>query len=101
MDNNANEIAAINDELLSLRIQTNTIETELGPIKYVAALFGLQDTSKALRLLILLLMFAFDPLAIVLILSASISLREYFAAREIAKTISAQKKKIIHEYQSS
>ncbi|CAK0755220.1 conserved membrane hypothetical protein [Gammaproteobacteria bacterium] len=85
LDKNMKEISRLNDELLSFRMKTNDIETELGPIKYVAMLFGLQDTSKAVRTLILLLMFAFDPLAIVLILSASISLREYFAAKAITK----------------
>jgi len=76
---NTKEIIRITDELLPLRLKTNDIDTSLGPIKYVAALFGLQDTSQAIRMLILLLMFSFDPLAIVLILSSSITLREYFA----------------------
>ncbi|CAK0745059.1 membrane hypothetical protein [Gammaproteobacteria bacterium] len=77
---NKNEITRLNKELLSLRLQTSEVEASLGPVKYVAALFGWQDTSYAIRMLILLLMFSFDPLAIVLILSSSISLGEYFTA---------------------
>jgi len=104
MDENEKRIAQVNDELLNLRIQANNIEVELGPIKYVAALFGLQDTSKAVRLLILLLMFAFDPLAIVLVLSASISLREYFAMKEKSKIrlpLNRDNQILTHEPQSS
>ena len=49
------------------------METEVGPIKYVAQLVYSNDDAttidKAVRLLILLLIFVFDPLAILLVVA--------------------------------
>jgi hypothetical protein len=68
------DIVKLTDELVPLRMATNTVHTKLGPVKYVADLFGWTDPDSAVRMVILVLMFAFDPLAIVLILSGSISM---------------------------
>jgi hypothetical protein len=71
----------ISQELVPLRLQVNEVETKLGPIKYVADLFGQKDTEVAVRIVILILMFAFDPLAIALVISGTISLSEALASR--------------------
>ena len=53
------------------------MESELGPIKYISdMIYGDADKShidKAVRLVIVLLIFVFDPLAVVLLLAANIS----------------------------
>jgi hypothetical protein len=71
------EIATLNEKLAPLKTQGAGVEAKLGPVKYVAALFGWQDSDSAIRLIILSIIFAFDPLAIVLLLSATISISEW------------------------
>lgn len=68
-------IAQLQDELLPLREKELQVELKVGPIKYVAELVygdGSEDMlDKAVRLFILLLIFVFDPLAIVMIIAAN------------------------------
>lgn len=59
------------------------LEAEVGPVKYVAELIadltGMEfDTGKAVRMVIIILIFVFDPLAILLVLAAHISLSKRF-----------------------
>jgi len=52
---------------------------EVGPIKYVADMIYGNDENgldKAVRLVIMLIMVVFDPLAVLLLISANISLKE-------------------------
>ena len=61
-----------------------TLEAEIGPVKYIAALavdWGITDqveTSKAVRWVILLLIVVFDPLAVLLLIAANQSLLRRF-----------------------
>ena len=61
-----------------------TLEAEIGPVKYIAALavdWGITDqveTSKAVRWVILLLIVVFDPLAVLLLIAANQSLMRRF-----------------------
>ena len=61
-----------------------TLEAEIGPVKYIAALavdWGITDqveTSKAVRWVILLLIVVFDPLAVLLLIAANQSLVRRF-----------------------
>jgi|MDSW01.3.fsa_nt_gb hypothetical protein len=61
-----------------------TLEAEIGPVKYIAALavdWGITDnveTSKAVRWVILLLIVVFDPLAVLLLIAANQSLIRRF-----------------------
>ena len=61
-----------------------TLEAEIGPVKYIAALavdWGITDqveTSKAVRWVILLLIVVFDPLAVLLLMAANQSLMRRF-----------------------
>jgi hypothetical protein len=80
-DNNA-QIQKLNADILPLKQQTVEVEAKLGPVKYVAQLFGWQDTDKAVRLVILVIMFAFDPLAVILLISATISFGEWAEERK-------------------
>jgi hypothetical protein len=77
MDANNQQIQQIQTELLPLKTSNLEVEAKLGPVKYVAELFGWQDPEVAVRMIILIIMVAFDPLALVLILSGGISLRQY------------------------
>lgn len=63
-----------------LNVGQRKLETEVGPIKYVAQLvYGSDDSStieKAIQLLTLILIFVFDPLAILLLIAANFQLKE-------------------------
>jgi len=86
---NNDKIQSINQDILPLKMQTNAVEAKLGPVKYVADLFNATDTEAAVRIVILILMFAFDPLAIVLMLCANITISEWLAQRRINKAAKA------------
>ena len=61
-----------------------TLEAEIGPVKYIAALavdWGVTDqveTSKAVRWVIIIIIFVFDPLAVLLLIAANQSLMRRF-----------------------
>lgn len=71
------DIKTLSDELVPLKMQNLGVEAKLGPVKYLASLLGLKDESSAVQLVILVLMFAFDPFAISLVISSSISFRTW------------------------
>ena len=73
-------IATINEERAPLAAEFRKVEAEVGPIKYIAALVYEDNPDanvleKAVRLVIILIVAVFDPLALVLILAAQQSLR--------------------------
>lgn len=80
------EINAITTELVPLKLEVAGVEAKLGPIKYLADAFGWKDPEAAVRLVILLLMFAFDPLAVVLVISAIITISAALEDRRKRKT---------------
>jgi hypothetical protein len=68
-------ISALQNERAPLAAQSRKIEAEVGPIKYIAALiYGDNPDAnlleRAVRWVIILLVFVFDPLALILILAA-------------------------------
>ena len=73
------KIIKLQKEKSVLNVGQRQLETEVGPIKYVAQLvYGTDDTAtidKAVRLLVLLLIFVFDPLAILLVIAANLSMK--------------------------
>ena len=72
------DIETIETDLIPLKTENLKLEAEVGPIKYIAELFyGSGDTAtvdKAVRLMIIMLIFVFDPLAILLIIAANMTL---------------------------
>lgn len=58
-----------------LKNANNQVEVEVGPIKYVAAIFfgnsDLETVDKTVRILIIIICFVFDPLAISLLIAAN------------------------------
>jgi hypothetical protein len=71
------DIQAVETDLIPLKTETLKLEAEVGPIKYVAELFyGSGDSAtidKAVRMMIIILIFVFDPLAILLIIAANMT----------------------------
>lgn len=82
---NNEKISKLNAEILPLKMKNSEVEAKLGPIKYVAELFGWEDANSAVRLVIMILMFAFDPLAIVMLLSAQITFDELSKEKKARK----------------
>lgn len=82
---NNEQINKLNAEILPLKMQSSEVEAKLGPVKYVAELFGWSDTNSAVRLVIIILMFAFDPFAIVMLISATITFKEIEEERKAKK----------------
>ena len=80
IDDAMNVIAELNVQKLALSKEQIELEAEVGPLKYIAELiYG--DNAKdhfdeAVRWVILLLIFVFDPLAVLLLIAANQSLRE-------------------------
>ena len=68
------------------------LEAEVGPVKYVAELledFGADkvDLSGAVRIVIIILVFVFDPLAVVMLLAANLSFRKMRPYESLKKKI--------------
>jgi len=73
-------INELNEKLLPLQKERVALEAEVGPLKYIAELiYGNEAENmldEAVRLVILLLIFVFDPLAVLLVIAGNMSLRE-------------------------
>ena len=67
------------------------IEGDLGPIRYVAEALGV-DPDEGVRFVILLIIFAFDPMAVALVLAANISIKHRYGVRDIAAVMKQQEK---------
>jgi hypothetical protein len=72
------ELTEINKKKLPLLKESNKLVAEVGPIKYVGdMIYGDDDNAidKAVRLVIMLIMLVFDPLAVLLLIAANMSLK--------------------------
>ena len=82
------EIDSLSDEKYEFRNQLNLAMVEVGPIRYVASMIydEVNETQleEAVRWIIILLIFVFDPLAVMLVIAANISLRDYRKERKMA-----------------
>jgi hypothetical protein len=89
INNASDKIAELTNEKASLSLEQDKIEAEVGPIKYVAELIygeNAQDNfDKAVRIVILILIFVFDPLAVLLLIAANISLRQWKMKKTLIK----------------
>ena len=86
------EIDDLTDRKYGLKSKINLAEVEVGPIRYVASMIydEVNETQleEAVRWIIILLIFVFDPLAVMLVIAANISLRDYRKERKMAtKTV--------------
>lgn len=72
-------ITKLNEERAPQAAELRKVEVEVGPLKYIAALIygdnpDVNTLEKAVRWVIITLIFVFDPLAILLLIAANISL---------------------------
>jgi cell division protein FtsB len=74
------KIVELRAERAKLNAGQRQLETEVGPIKYIAQMiYGSDDATtldKAVRLLTLMIIFVFDPLAILLVIAANQQLKD-------------------------
>jgi len=74
------ELKEISNRKLPLLREENKLIAEVGPIKYVGEMvYGSEDDNaidKAVRLVIMLIMVVFDPLAVLLLIAANMSMKQ-------------------------
>ena len=88
----ADAIRGIHKNLLGIKkIESELVEIQgdLGPIRYVAEALGV-DPDEGVRFVILLIIFAFDPMAVALVLAANISIRHRYGVRDIGAVMKQQ-----------
>lgn len=78
IQNTQKELTEINKKRLPLLREENKLVADIGPIKYVADMFFEGDgaVDKAVRLVIFIIMLVFDPLAVLLLIAANISMKK-------------------------
>jgi hypothetical protein len=81
IDEATSKILELNKTKNTIELEQLKIEAEVGPLKYVAELIYGDDAKNhfdsAVRIVILILIFVFDPLAVLLLIAANISLRQW------------------------
>jgi hypothetical protein len=80
IETNQKLVIQLNDEAAPIRAEVRKVEAEVGPIKYIAA-FVYGDTSEsvlelAVTWVIILIIFVFDPLALILLIASQISFQK-------------------------
>ena len=84
------KILELNKTKNTIELEQLKIEAEVGPLKYVAELIYGDDAKNhfdsAVRIVILILIFVFDPLAVLLLIAANISLRQWRMKKNLSKT---------------
>lgn len=87
LDAESQRVLDLQQQRLQLRQQASVLQSEVGPIRYVAELFlpaGTVDLEQAVRWMIVVLVLVFDPLAVLMLIAANMSLRrEQQAAEEV------------------
>ena len=83
-------IAGYSEERAPLSNELKKTEADVGPIKYIAALLYSETVNvdildKAVRLVILLIIVVFDPLAVLLLIAANMSMRKPEPPRPVVK----------------
>jgi hypothetical protein len=96
IDNAQKEISKLQEIKLPLTTQIRKIETEVGPIKYIAEFMYGSNADKnmlerAVTWMILIIIFVFDPLAVLLLIAGQISL---VRASELRRAKKAEKEAI-------
>ena len=84
------EIANLNEQKAPIAGQLRALEAEVGPIKYIAALIygdnpDANVLEKAVTWVIMVIVFVFDPLAVLLLLASQLSFQWYRQERDQSK----------------
>ena len=97
IDESTTTIAELTQKKSELNADRIAIEAEVGPIKYIAELIYGESTSgvleDAVRGVILVIVFVFDPLAVLLLVAANMSLKEEQTKRRRRRTIRKSREK--------
>ena len=79
--NSSNKITQLSNQKLNYDKNQLAIDKEIGPFKYVAEiLFGDADDGnldRAVRFVIICILFVFDPLAVLMLVAVNVSVKEY------------------------
>jgi len=90
IDEAMKKITNLNNSKSSINIEQLKLEADVGPLKYVAELIYGDNANdhfdSAVRIIILILIFVFDPLAVLLLIAANISLNQWRDKRDEKKT---------------
>lgn len=73
------KVTQLTQQKTALRQQSSVLESKVGPIRYVAEFFmpaGTVDNEQAVRWMIVILVLVFDPLAVLMIIAANMSMRK-------------------------
>lgn len=82
------DIVSLTNEAEPLRLTVNDVGAKLGPVRYVADLFGWAEPESAVRLVIVLLILAFDPLAVALVIAATITFSDMARQHQETRRVS-------------
>jgi hypothetical protein len=88
-------MGSLQSDRLQLSQEQLSIEAEVGPIRYIAELIYGDETNEAIlnsavRIVILIIIFVFDPLAVLLLVAANMSLRDTYkkvTTRKVAAVV--------------
>jgi F0F1-type ATP synthase membrane subunit b/b' len=84
------KVRVFSDERAPIANELRKAESDVGPIKYIAALIytdvGNDVLDKAVRLVIMLIILVFDPLAVLLLIAGNMSLQEQKETPIVEKT---------------
>jgi hypothetical protein len=88
------KISAYNEERAPIAKDLRAVEAEVGPIKYIAALIYGENPDanvleKAVTWVIIIIVFVFDPLAVILLLASQYSFQWFRKEREEAELLTA------------
>ena len=87
IETNQKLIASLNDEAAPIRAEIRKVEAEVGPIKYIAK-FVYSDNpdanilEKAVTWVIMIIIFVFDPMAVLLLLASQMTWQWYTREKE-------------------
>ena len=91
-----NKIATLTEKQFVLKKEQLQIQSEVGPIRYIAELIYGESTQSvledAVRWVIIIIVFVFDPLAVLLLISANITLKEEQRSRRNKVTRTRRRK---------
>lgn len=98
IDSEQTKVDSIREDKFIIEKQTRKLEAEVGPIKYIAELvYTDTDNSmleQAVRIVILMIVFVFDPLAVLLLMAASREISQRTASDELDEYINIAKENV-------
>lgn len=96
------EIDKLTDEKYKLEGEYRKLEAEVGPLKFIAELiYGVEADKnlleKAVRGLIIMLIFVFDPLAVLMLIAGSLTSMKNIGIKPVEQVVEEQVEQVIEE----